>query len=97
LQEWNQANDSHTKNIGTTMFPSLEWMDNAACTGAPTNIFFPDKIGDTSTSQWDEARTYCEQCTVRLECLKTVLVHEQESGMRYGMWGGTTPNQRHVL
>lgn len=79
------------------MSQSRKWMDEAACIGASEHIFFPDKIGDKTDGPWEEARTYCNQCTVRLECLKTALRDEKESNMRYGMWGGTTPKQRHVL
>jgi WhiB family redox-sensing transcriptional regulator len=72
-------------------------MDNAACTGAGYTIFFPEKIGDTSTSQWSEAKTFCEQCTVKKQCLKMALENEAASGQRDGMWGGLTPNEREVF
>jgi hypothetical protein len=45
--------------------------------------------GDTSV-HYDEAKSYCDVCPLKDECLDHAL-REKE---RYGMWGGTTPIER---
>lgn len=57
-----------------------EWIDDGTIWGA---------FGDTS-HYYDEARTICNSCPVRKECLD----HALENKERYGMWGGTTPIER---
>lgn len=74
----------------------LEWLAEAdqASTKAPTGgrctetdaeIFHPDKGENPSAAQ----RT-CRNCDLRAQCLAYSLATEQE----YGVWGGTTPNER---
>jgi hypothetical protein len=36
-------------------------------------------------------------CAVAHECLATALIHESEEGLRFGWWGGCSPDLREVL
>lgn len=72
------------------------WQDKAECQDVtdPT-VFFPDiPSGDVRGFYWDQARSYCERCPVKRECLHSELPFEAESGRRNGMWGGMTPKER---
>lgn len=60
-----------------------DWRDDAACTGEPTDVFFPPK----GAVSW-VAKSICETCPVRLDCAST---HLDE---RHGVWGGLSPRQR---
>lgn len=60
-----------------------DWMDEAACSGMPLEIFFPDESG---MGGYSTARQVCAICPVRSECLSDAL----ERGDEHGMWGGLT-------
>lgn len=66
------------------------WWRLAACKGADVNLFFPDGSGN---SKYDIAKEYCDQCPVTAECLEDALI----AGIKHGMWGGTTVDQREVI
>ncbi len=71
------------------------WDDRAACAalhlaGEP---YFPED-GDLPPT---EALARCITCTVAHECLATALVHESDEGLRFGWWGGCSPDEREVL
>lgn len=71
------------------------WADRAACKGVDTAVFFPEiPYGDTRKHYWHRARTYCETCPVRADCLAFCLPFERAAGRRDGMWGGLTPQER---
>lgn len=70
------------------------WWEKAACIGAASDIFFPH---DTlSNDRWDRARSFCESCPVRQNCLDEVLALEDHDD-RWGMYGGMTPGERRVV
>lgn len=73
-----------------------KWWEQAACLGAPSDVFFPE-VDDYTRSRWDEARKFCEVCPVTQECVEFVMPIEEASGRRDGMWGGLTPKERDVL
>lgn len=76
---------------------SQAWRDRAACKGVPIGVFFPEiPQGDSSSHWWRKARTYCEGCTVKADCLAFVLPFEAEAGRRNGMWAGMTPRERDI-
>jgi len=71
------------------------WDDRAACAdlrraGDP---YFPED-GDLPPT---EALARCITCAVAHECLATALIHESEEGLRFGWWGGCSPDLREVL
>lgn len=66
----------------------MSWLDQAACKGKPTSLFFIEK-GDS----YDVARTLCSTCPVREECLEDALSWETQ-GQRNGFVGGLSPEER---
>ena len=80
----------------------MNWRSEAACSGYPTDLFYPDErpknMGRNGTD-WDSCREICKRCPVRFECLEAALVEEQGLGrdIRAGMRGGLTPVERHRM
>ena len=64
------------------------WLDEAACRGAVTDVFFP-----TSEAATGPATAICAACPVRGECLEYAIATRQPEGV----WGGLTPVERHRL
>ena len=54
------------------------WVNQAACKGAETDLFYPG-AGDLAI----EAQAMCAKCPVITECLEHGTTYE-----RYGIWGG---------
>lgn len=65
----------------------LSWMIRGNCVNDPRDIFFPERGGPTVA-----ARKVCAECTVKTECLEYALVYEE-----FGIWGGTSPDDRKRL
>ena len=73
--------------------PELEggrpaWMDEAACKGMDTRIFFPGSEGEHSNF---DAMAICSGCPVQAECLEAGLWEAQ------GVWGMTSERQRRKI
>jgi WhiB family redox-sensing transcriptional regulator len=66
----------------------MTWADQALCAETWPDAFFPEK-GDSTR----EAKAVCRRCPVRAPCLRYALEHDE----RFGIWAGTTPDQRRVL
>ena len=67
-----------------------DWRERARCKGVDVNVFFPPASGP---AMYDQARTYCASCPVRVECLEESISYGfawREDGFR----GGMTPRQR---
>lgn len=62
------------------------WHQRAACRGAATTVFFPEK-GQSSA----EARAICSLCLVATECLEAGV-----AGNEIGIWGGTSGLDRRL-
>lgn len=74
--------------------PERDWIERAACRGAPVNLFFQDgKQGDGAHPR---AIALCAGCVVRSECLDDAL---KLSGSldEWGYRGGATPSARRAL
>lgn len=84
----------------------MDWTEQAECQTYPKEIFFPEIVddsgqewfddgtiweafGDTS-DYYEEAKSVCDVCPVRAQCLDHALINKE----RYGMWGGLTPIER---
>lgn len=67
-----------------------EWMDRAACVGTDPEIFFPAR-GHSEVAE--QAVAICDNCPVKLPCVKMALRNER-SGYEHGIWGGTTTEDR---
>jgi WhiB family redox-sensing transcriptional regulator len=72
----------------------LDWQLFAACDDLSLEesdrIFFPDRGGSVRT-----ARLICSCCTVKDDCLAFAL--ERPGEAEFGVWGGTTSEERKVL
>jgi WhiB family redox-sensing transcriptional regulator len=79
------------------VYAQHDWMTESACLNQPTDIFFPEYQGNTSPRIWDQAREYCNNCTVKYQCLKLAMSFEEPDLRRHGMWGGLTPDERDKL
>jgi WhiB family redox-sensing transcriptional regulator len=69
---------------------NFDWMNDAACQGEPTDLFFPE-TGFNSTARVTLA--ICKRCPVRGKCLEFALTN----GIEHGIWGGTTAPQRKTM
>ena len=65
-----------------------EWHERAACRGADSSLFYPDKGQPTA-----QARRICAGCPVIEACLKAAV----ERGDRWGIFGGLTYPERKRL
>ena len=61
-----------------------------ACASADPNLFFPAGHRITTDTQTRTAIQICARCRVRRECLEFAV----NMGEAYGIWGGTTPEER---
>ena len=66
------------------------WQVDALCAQVDPEIFHPGPGEDQRP-----ALAICSRCPVTTQCLNHALA--TEGGARYGIWGGTTPNERHQL
>lgn len=57
----------------------LDWQDRAACKGASVDLFFPDRINDSTIRS---AEKFCRVCPVRADCA------EYGRDEQFGIWGG---------
>lgn len=57
----------------------LDWQDRAACKGASVDLFFPDRINDSTIRS---AEKFCRVCPVRNDCA------EFGRDEQFGIWGG---------
>ena len=77
-----------------TATPSTtNWRSAGACLSADPDLFFPISATGRAEKQIAKAKLICAGCTVRLECLEFAMNHDQ----LFGIWGGTTPQERRVL
>jgi len=72
----------------------MPWDEHAACNGHDGDLWFPDiprgPKPDNTPDPWANARTICNTCPVKDDCLEHALSNDE----RHGMWGGTTPEER---
>jgi WhiB family transcriptional regulator, redox-sensing transcriptional regulator len=73
-----------------------DWRDAAVCSGIGDWLFFAAKGHEQFTQR---ARAVCRTCPVASPCLEFALEMEAERGFlgRYGVFGGTSPNEREVI
>lgn len=66
-----------------------------ACVGADPDVFFPSGAltPPEQAKQIGKAKTVCQNCDLRIECLEGAL----ERNEPYGVWGGLTGNERRAL
>jgi WhiB family transcriptional regulator, redox-sensing transcriptional regulator len=66
------------------------WRSAAACASADPDLFFPISTRGPAQKQIARAKAICARCRVRRECLEFATSHD----LTYGIWGGTTPEDR---
>lgn len=66
----------------------LEWQGQARCLEVDPEIFFPERGGSSKA-----ARAVCNDCPVRIECLRYALKNREQ----FGIWGGTSERERRKL
>ena len=70
-----------------------DWRDDAACRDADADLFFPVGTMGPALRQIDEAKRICRACPARAACLAWAIDH----GITWGVWGGTTEDERRAL
>ena len=66
------------------------WKDQAECADTDSDIFVR---GGAHEEKDSIAKIICSMCQVRIECLEYAIEYK----MDYGIWGGTTGNERKRL
>jgi WhiB family transcriptional regulator, redox-sensing transcriptional regulator len=56
------------------------WVEQAACRGQPTSLFFPEK----GQHAREAIKRFCENCPVRRECFD----YARRTRTEHGVWGG---------
>ena len=70
-----------------------DWRDGAACRHRDPDLFFPEGTAGPAIRQADQAKRLCQSCPVRTPCLEFALRH----GLAFGIWGGTTGEERRSI
>jgi WhiB family redox-sensing transcriptional regulator len=76
------------RSLPQQVSPPDHWQERSACYGLDPEVFFP-----TTEEEAGLALSYCGVCPVREMCLAWAV----QNGERYGVWGGTTEQQRRRL
>ena len=69
------------------------WYDEAACHTLAPDLFFPRGRTGSAAELAEAAKRVCASCPVAGPCLEYALATNQE----YGVWGGTTEDERRSL
>lgn len=90
------------KEAETFDFLNIPWMQRGACRGTkdPDKFFRKRGSKDTDSRQGQarkanttDAKEICARCKVSSQCLLWALEHDEE----YGIWGGSTPDERQIM
>jgi WhiB family redox-sensing transcriptional regulator len=65
-------------------------MDDALCTETDPELFFPEL---DSLWRTQAAKKICAECPVKMECLEYAIRNK----FKEGIYGGTSPTERHRL
>ena len=69
---------------------SPHWREHAACRSCNPDLFFPAGTTGAALHEIVAAKAVCAQCPVQSQCLRFAL----RTGQAYGIWGGTTEDER---
>lgn len=69
------------------------WAVRGACRDSDPELFFPVTETGAAAGQLARAKAVCAGCPVRDQCLQFAL----DSGQAFGVWGGTTGEERRLL
>jgi len=68
----------------------MNWRGSGACLTADPDLFFPITPAGPGEQQIARAKNICAGCKVQRQCLDFAMSRDQV----YGIWGGTTPEDR---
>ena len=68
----------------------LDWRRHAACRACSPDLFFPAGTTGAALHEIEAAKAVCMACPVQSQCLRFAL----RTGQAYGIWGGTTEDER---
>ena len=71
-------------------YGAMAWRMAGACATADPNLFFPAGHGNLTAKQVRTAIQICAGCQVQRQCLEFAVTTRES----YGIWGGTTPEER---
>ena len=69
------------------------WRVHASCRSCSPDLFFPAGTTGAARHEIVAAKVVCETCPVQSQCLRFAL----KTGQAYGIWGGTTEDERVML
>ena len=69
------------------------WRVDAACADVDPDLFFPVGVTGPAVGQIAAAKAVCAGCSCQTQCLEFAIATNQE----YGVWGGTSEEERRVL
>lgn len=69
------------------------WREDASCADVDPELFFPVGVTGPAVGQIAAAKAVCAGCAVQASCLEFAITTNQE----YGVWGGTSEEERRVL
>jgi WhiB family transcriptional regulator, redox-sensing transcriptional regulator len=70
-----------------------DWSSLGACLSEDPELFFPAARSVTTLVQLARAKSVCARCPVSGECLRFALA----TGQEYGVWGGTSEEERRQM
>lgn len=69
---------------------TFSWRDLGSCLDHTGDLFFPAGETGLAAEQAEAAKSICSDCPVQIDCLGYAV----ETGQRFGVWGGTTEEER---
>jgi WhiB family transcriptional regulator, redox-sensing transcriptional regulator len=70
-----------------------DWRSQSACRDTDPELFFPLSAWGPGQAQIASAKAICAHCEVRSDCLQFAL----SSGQEFGIWGGTSEDERRAM
>ncbi len=91
----NVRQDSVINRLPGALDHKWDWQRQGRCRGMDSSVFYsPDgERGNEKKMREAGAKTICNPCPVKSECLDFALQTEE----LYGVWGGTTEGERRVI
>jgi len=85
------TNHGQTSKPYLELYAEMDKHDDIPCRDLP-DVFFPEDYTERPVRKHaiKTAKNLCAQCPVRLQCLYTAIITKEQ----YGIWGGTTPQER---
>lgn len=72
---------------------SHDWRSTASCRDTDPELFFPVGTTGAALGQISAAKSVCDKCSCKAECLEFALVTNQDSGV----WGGASEEERRAI